>query len=419
MFSRRNSYWFAGLIFAGALLCRPVSAHITMQSALELIVFPDRVEIVIHPTLGESHIALSFLPDGDNLCSRKMLLELLPKHAQYILDRLIVKSDGERVTGRVLRIESSSIPESGLTMGELITTSVHYTFEYKLSKPPTMVTFEQDVYKDRYFSGQPYDFIYLAKYRQSVDKVADALPVSHKNTLNIPCVWPEPTPEPNPDEKAQRVEKSNDSVAAPAVKTRANFWSTGGEYALHGLRHIIPSGFDHLLFVSALVLAVSRLWELVKIVTAFTLAHSVTLTLAVLGWVRLPGYIVEPVIAGSIIFVAVENLFWPDRGKGNLRLAVAFAFGLFHGMGFAGGLLDAMAGMPAGSASVAIGSFSLGVETGHQLVVLPLFGIMMLLLRRQYDDIARREQATRLTLRLGSTLIAVGGCYYMIAAIWL
>jgi HupE / UreJ protein len=81
-------------------------------------------------------------------------------------------------------------------------------------------------------------------------------------------------------------------------------------YCFHGVHHIL-TGYDHLLFVSMLVRAAETLWDLVKVVTAFTLAHSITLTLVALNLVHQPGWIVEPVIAAGIVFVALQNLFWP------------------------------------------------------------------------------------------------------------
>src|SRR5205807_1459282 len=78
----------------------------------------------------------------------------------------------------------------------------------------------------------------------------------------------------------------------------------------------------------------------------FTVAHTLTLALSVLNIVTLGERVVEPMIAASIVFVAVQNVFWPRQSRGWTRLAVAFAFGLFHGLGFAGGLKEAMAGMP-------------------------------------------------------------------------
>jgi hypothetical protein len=139
--------------------------------------------------------------------------------------------------------------------------------------------------------------------------------------------------------------------------------------------HIL-TGYDHLLFVSALVLAAVGIWDLIKVVSAFTLAHTLTLTLSVLNIVSLSERIVEPMIAASIVFVAVQNVFWPERSRGWTRLGVAFGFGLFHGLGFAGGLRDAMAGMPGIALWAALIAFSVGVELGHQVVVIPLYGAM-------------------------------------------
>jgi hypothetical protein len=136
-----------------------------------------------------------------------------------------------------------------------------------------------------------------------------------------------------------------------------------------GAEHIL-SGPDHLLFLLAL-LALSRgLWSMVTIVTGFTVAHSITLSLAVLGWVDAPSRLVEPLIAASIVWVAVENLVAP-KGIGR-RWLVAAAFGLVHGLGFAGGLLEL--GLPREALARALIGFNVGVELGQiafVAVVLP------------------------------------------------
>jgi hypothetical protein len=152
-------------------------------------------------------------------------------------------------------------------------------------------------------------------------------------------------------------------------------------------------------------------WEMVKVIAAFTAAHTITLALSVFDIVRLPPWVVEPVIAISIIFVALENILWPRRAHSRLRLAVAFGFGLIHGLGFAGGLLDAMAGLPRIGTWIALGAFSLGVEVGHQVVVLPLFGTLAAG-RQQLH-----ERFTRPALRYGSLLISLCGVYYLCVAL--
>jgi hypothetical protein len=132
-----------------------------------------------------------------------------------------------------------------------------------------------------------------------------------------------------------------------------------------GVEHIL-TGVDHLLFVLGLLLLVRGAGPLVKTISAFTVAHGVTLTLATLGFVHVPAAPVEAVIALSIVFVAREILQPADVAPGLARRrpwVVAFSFGLLHGLGFAGGL--GAAGLPAGHVPLALLAFSAGVETGH------------------------------------------------------
>jgi hypothetical protein len=136
-------------------------------------------------------------------------------------------------------------------------------------------------------------------------------------------------------------------------------------YIALGIEHIL-TGVDHLLFVSGLLLLVSGVRRLLFTVSAFTLSHTVTLTLATLGFVHVPPAPVEAVIALSILFVAYEVLRKRERPHGLAQRRpwlVAFSFGLLHGLGFAGGL--SAAGLPAGHIPLALGFFSAGVEIGH------------------------------------------------------
>ena len=184
------------------------------------------------------------------------------------------------------------------------------------------------------------------------------------------------------------------------------------DYIRHGIMHIL-SGYDHLLFIAALALAVATLWDLVKVISAFTFARALTLTLSVLNVVRLPSHIVEPMIAASIVFVALQNVIVPQRNRGAGRLYVAFFFGLFHGLGFAGGLLSAMEGMAGFAVGLAIVAFSLGVEIGHQMVVLPIFGTLKIVCRvaPQAAHVPGR------VLRFGSAVILVAGVFYLVVAL--
>lgn len=149
-------------------------------------------------------------------------------------------------------------------------------------------------------------------------------------------------------------------------------------YAALGVEHIL-TGIDHLLFILGLVLITRGGWRLVKTVTGFTVSHSLTLTAATLGWVNVPPAPVEAVIALSIVFVAAETLRL-RRGREGLTSRhpwfVAFAFGLMHGLGFAGGL--SAAGLPPGHIPTALLFFSLGVEAGHLSFVAAVFAVLAL-----------------------------------------
>jgi hydrogenase/urease accessory protein HupE len=200
-------------------------------------------------------------------------------------------------------------------------------------------------------------------------------------------------------------------TALKASDTRAVFKT----YFFHGVNHIL-TGYDHLLFVSALVLAAISLWDLVKVVTAFTIAHSITLTLAVLGLVHVSEHIVEPFIAASIVFVALQNIFWPGNSRGNSRLIVAFLFGLFHGLGFASGLLEIMHQMDKTTIVIAIIGFSIGIETGNQLVLLPLFGALKITGNLQKNN-SKRDLLNVMIRNIGSAGIALAGLIYFVAAL--
>jgi hydrogenase/urease accessory protein HupE len=147
---------------------------------------------------------------------------------------------------------------------------------------------------------------------------------------------------------------------------------TLGEYIVIGFEHIVPDGLDHVLFVLALFFlgagARALLWQ----VTAFTLAHSVTLALGLLGWAHLPDGIVEPAIAASIAFVALEDLFG-DRTATRRRVAVVFLFGLLHGLGFAGALRET--GLPTDRFASTLIGFNVGVELGQLAVLAAAFAL--------------------------------------------
>ena len=190
------------------------------------------------------------------------------------------------------------------------------------------------------------------------------------------------------------------------IAPEPSIWSRLVDYGVTGFRHIIPLGADHILFILGLYLY-STLWrQLIWQVSLFTLAHSLTLGLGVLGWVQLPSEWVEPLIAASIMFVAFENLRPPpatsaiNPARNLRRLLLVFGFGLLHGLGFAD-MLQAF-GMPAAAYFTALMGFNLGVELG-QLAVLAVAFALTGWLRRQPNHYRRW------VVLPGSTLIGLTG----------
>ena len=146
---------------------------------------------------------------------------------------------------------------------------------------------------------------------------------------------------------------------------RPTRWEIARQYLALGYTHILPKGLDHILFVLGIFLLSPRLKTMLLQVTAFTVAHSITLGLSIYGIVSLPPGVVEPLIALSIAYVAIENLV--TRELKPWRLALVFMFGLLHGLGFAGVLREL--GLPRSEFLTGLVAFNLGVEGGQLTVI--------------------------------------------------
>jgi len=150
-------------------------------------------------------------------------------------------------------------------------------------------------------------------------------------------------------------------------------------YLKLGFQHIIPQGFDHILFVAGLCLLSSRIKTILWQATAFTFAHSITLALSMKNIIVAPPAIVEPIIALSILFVAIENLILAELKP--WRILIVFLFGLIHGMGFASSLNEI--GLPPNKFYTSILSFNLGVELGQVAVITAMFLLLIIPLRKK------------------------------------
>ena len=348
------------------------AAHPVAQGALEIVVFPQRVSVTARVSMEEVLVATAY--GGSNTAS---VLETVRGHGDYLLAHFRVAADGRQLAGRVVQ------------MAEQVDGRPVYELEYRLTGgAPARVVFQQDALREFEFApGNPWVASYVVRASRAGESPMEGLLLVSGEPLAIDF-----------------------NSLARAGLDRARL---AREYIRHGVMHIL-SGYDHLLFIAALALAVASLWDLIKVISAFTLAHSITLTLSVLNIVRLSESIVEPMIAASIVFVALQNVIVPERSRGAGRLSLAFFFGLFHGLGFAGGLLGAMEGMAGLAAGLAIAAFSLGVEIGHQMVVLPIF----VTLKMMRDRISQQSaQIPGRVLRYGSAGICVAGVFYLIVAL--
>jgi len=179
-------------------------------------------------------------------------------------------------------------------------------------------------------------------------------------------------------------------------------------YIRAGIEHIFL-GYDHIAFLISVVLWSRRLWPVVKIVTAFTVAHSITLSLAALDVVRIPGAVIEPAIAASIVYVAAENFLSRDVEK---RWRITFCFGLIHGFGFASALQEF--GLPRGALVPALASFNIGVEIG-QIAIVSLVMPLLLVLDRLP---APGPRAGAVPVRSGLVVYPVSAVIMVLGSYW-
>jgi hypothetical protein len=198
----------------------------------------------------------------------------------------------------------------------------------------------------------------------------------------------------------------SDVIDLSRAFTRPTRLEIAREYLWLGYTHILPNGADHILFVLGLFLLSARMAPLLMQVTAFTIAHSITLALSIYGVVSLPPAIVEPLIALSIAYVAIENIF--TRELQPWRVALVFMFGLLHGLGFAGVLREL--GLPRGEFLTALLTFNAGVELGQLTIIGLAFAAVGTFMKRPWYR--------RTIVEPCSCAIAAVGIYWTLTRLW-
>ena len=177
-------------------------------------------------------------------------------------------------------------------------------------------------------------------------------------------------------------------------------------YLKMGVTHIIPYGFDHILFVVSLCLLSTKISTILWQASAFTVAHSITLALSTRNIIIAPSQLIEPVISLSIAFVAVENIVLNELKP--WRVLIVFFFGLVHGMGFASALNEV--GLPRNNFFISIIAFNAGVEIGQIVIILLVFGLIV-------TPFGKRLTYKRKLVYPMSTIIALIATYWTVERI--
>ncbi len=361
---RLESKRLAGDLILDPELTQAAGAGKVREAALlELVREELRLEIDGRPRTPELSIKELFSGDGavpGDLVTLRLPLEARPQKLRIFV--------GERLRALVLSVRE---PEgSSFSQRSILLEGGNFSPPYVFGESEVARAWEE---------GGPEQF------EPAAPAASESVPVADE-----PRAAPPPAPAP--------------STASPRTEgfVSESFGSSFVRYSKLGFEHILPGGLDHVLFVVCLVLGCRAFRPLLLQLTSFTLAHTLTLGLGALGLVRVPGQVVEPLIAFSIGFVAIENLI--KRGNTSHRWSVVFAFGLLHGLGFAGALSEV--GLSGESLVTSLLAFNVGVELGQLTVVAALLVLLGLF--------ASRERTLALVLAPTSVVIAGVAAYWAV-----
>lgn len=332
----------------------PVSAHNDTMAASRWFIGNDRIVAVME--IGPAVLAqVKGIQEGRYLietCTEKELQEVVTKILQPYLDRNLTVS----VNGKPYPVQLTRLDRKSDLMWDLwlVVKDVAFTNPANPVAVDYRMLFEET-------DDSHINLAYLYRYDSTSDvtpKVSDDIPYLTQNTFDANShLW-------------EFYVKGSAAAHDPVGKS---MWQKVGEFVLIGIKHIL-TGYDHLAFLLALIAIGLSVREVFKIITAFTIAHSITLLLAAMEMVTFNSRFVEIVIAVSICYVALENLL---KKEVTYRWLITFAFGLIHGFGFASGLKELVAGRK--DLFVSVLSFNLGVEAGQLLIFLLLLPILYLL----------------------------------------
>lgn len=336
----------------------PASGHPAPFSYVDVRLDGARVDLTV--TVHELDVAHDLgVADASRLLIASELARYAPAVVELLKDRLQIWVDGQRLSG-------TWSPPVALADRQAIQLRVHY----EATGPPPAITVAA-----RLFPYDPVHQTFVNVYEREAI-VLQAILDRHREQITF---YP---------------------------GTRQGTWAVVKRFAASGVHHILI-GPDHLLFLVGLLLLGGSLRRLVLVVSAFTVAHSITLSLAVLRFVTPPPWLVEPAIALSIVYVGADNL--TVRGGRDVRAWIAFAFGLIHGFGFANVLREM--DLPARALGWSLLSFNLGVETGQLAVVIVVASVLSAIRSKS------PETGRRLALA-GSVVVIAAGAFWFVQRVF-
>jgi hypothetical protein len=349
-----------GFLIALCLWARPALAHPNGVSKVDITLRPDTVEARIEVKLDDVLYSTKIGdPKATPLAQRD---ELSDRIAYYFQSRLEVRFDGRSGPMRVLQYRKHGDPTLKLDSAGLYDTTIAFRLGYPIPAGAQRLEVGCKMFAELEVQALCHLRVFFRE--QEIQRrflgVDDkfSMPLAKDSLEALYEAAKRPAPEAG--------------QAAPAAGTGGQAEeSVIGRFLKLGFTHILPEGLDHILFVLGLFFFSTFFRPLLLQVTAFTIAHSITLGLSLLGIFSLPSRLVEPLIALSIAVVALENIFF--RKMRPSRFLIVFGFGLVHGLGFAGVLKGL--GLPENQFLKVLVSFNLGVE-GGQLAVIGMAAIL-------------------------------------------
>ncbi|KMY51931.1 HupE/UreJ family protein [Peribacillus loiseleuriae] len=331
------------------------------------------------------------------------ILELIPqidKNEDWILNQLEIKQENhhlEELITEGLTLDKGNKEQTPEIEKMEIEKKDHKEFLTIHMSFPAFSPGDTIVFNDGFYfndTGTNYVNFISASY---IDETSEAVLEGKNRTWTMLLTEVQQEQQPGDGQTVQlNPEQKQTEPEQPVKITTSSSWFS---FFKLGMNHIL-SGYDHLLFLIALLLRKQTLKQYIGIVTAFTIAHSITLSLSVLDIVNLPSLLVESIIALSIVYVALENIF---REKIQFRWGITFAFGLIHGLGFAD-LLKEMA-LPKSQLAAALFSFNIGIEVIQIGIVLLCLPILFYL--HKWKDSLKMIQYL-------SWIIVAAGLYFLI-----